>query len=784
MSSDVERPERPLLPPALWSLVTVIALSRLLLVVSPSPRAIVGSSMAVALLAVATALVLGRARLPGARTLIVVVGVSAAASGLACAGELSRQEELAGALSSSPVSSWELCVEGDMREGTSGWRGRARTRAGGVLGASVWVLTDAPIDPGSTIRCVGRFEANDDGAWGASSRAQGIAGTVRVSRLLSCSPAGGAYGAVLAVRSRVLGSLDAPSSDARALVAGAICGYTGAMSERGIDELFASCGVSHLVAVSGGHLVLLSSLLSLLLRGLPLRPLPRSLALMSVTGLFVLFCGLPVSAVRAWAMSLAAELSRHAGRRPHPLSSASLVALVMALVEPAVTGQLGYLLSVMCVCGICSLGAYARYVLRVLLALPEPLARRMRRGRRLLRALSGAEEALAMTLVSQLVTLPLTCATFGTLSVVAPLANVLLGPLFSVLLVLGLLSALFVWLAPVQAALLLGCDAVGGALMVVLRALADLPGAYVAVSVEEGPALLALATSVAALLATWPRVRRRALVTVVGALAVLALAWHVRWRYFAPACVRVLDVGQGDAILVTDGPFSALVDTGPGEAVVGALARSNVSHLDAVVLTHLHSDHAGGLEDLLAVIDVDLLVVPEATDAAELPEGVSVDEVGHGDVLRVGDFTMRVVSPLEPAGGEGNEGSLELALTYERDGRALTALLAADAEREETGAAVERGDVGDVDLLKVGHHGSETSVTPEIAAALAPEVSVASAGEGNGYGHPDPVCVGMLEDAGSLFLCTMDVGDVCVEPGVTGPRVSCQRWDHVRGMLE
>ena len=107
--------------------------------------------MAVALLAMIIALAVGRTRLRGARTLIVVVGFSAAASGLACAGELSRQEALAGALSSSPVSSWELCVEGDVREGASGWRGRARTRAGGVLGASVWVLADAPIDPGSTI---------------------------------------------------------------------------------------------------------------------------------------------------------------------------------------------------------------------------------------------------------------------------------------------------------------------------------------------------------------------------------------------------------------------------------------------------------------------------------------------------------------------------------------------------------------------------------------------------------------------------------------------------------
>ena len=607
---------------------------------------------------------------------------------------------------------------------------------------------------------------------------------MRVTRLLSCSPAEGVYGAVLAVRSCVLDSLDAASSDARALVAGTICGHTGAMSERGLDELFASCGVSHLVAVSGGHLVLLSSLLSLLLRALPLRPLPRSALLMGVSGLFVLFCGLPVSAVRAWAMTLAAELSRLAGRRAHPLSSASLVALVMALVEPGVTGQLGYLLSVMCVCGICALGAYARYVLRVLLAPPESLARRIRGRGRLARAVSGAEEALAMTLVSQLVTSPLTCATFGTLSLVAPLANVLLGPLFSALLVLGLLSALCAWLPPVQAALLLGCEAVGASLMVMLRALADLPGACVAVSVEEGPALAALAAALALLLAAWPRVRRRVLASLVGVAAVVALAWHVRWRYFAPACVRVLDVGQGDAILVTDGPSSALVDTGPGEAVVSALARNNVSHLDAVVLTHLHSDHAGGLDDLLAVIDVDLLVVPEETDVAELPDAVPIEEVGYGHVLHAGSFEMRVVSPLEPAGGEGNEGSLELALTYERDGRSLTALLAADAEREETGAAMERGDVGDVDLLKVGHHGSETSVTPEICAALAPEVSVASAGEGNGYGHPDPVCVGMLEDAGSLFLCTMDVGDVCVEPGAGGPRVSCQRGSRARGMLE
>ena len=83
--------------------------------------------------------------------------------------------------------------------------------------------------------------------------------------------------------------------------------------------------------------------------------------------------------------------------------------------------------------------------------------------------------------------------------------------------------------------------------------------------------------------------------------------------------------------------------------------------------------------------------------------------------------------------------------------------------------------MGDIDLLKVGHHGSAVSVSAEEARALSPEVSVASAGEGNRYGHPRAECVEALESAGSRFLCTFDAGDVVVYPGVSGPRVSTQR---------
>ena len=772
MSRAPERPERPLLPPSLWALVAVVTASRALLGAGVGPAGRATLLVASLLVTLAACALLAWVGARGAVATVAAVGLSLSCAVASCGLELGRQESLADLLSSSPVSGWEIVVEGDMSEGASGWRGRARLAAGG---GSFWLLCDEPLSMGDSVTCVGRFSPNEEDEWGASSRAQGLAGTVRVVRVLERHGATGAWGMVLGLRERVVASLDAGSSDARALVAGTVCGHVGAMGERGLDELFARCGISHLVAVSGGHLVLVTGMVGVALGRTRLRPLPRLSMTLLLTGLFVAFCGAPASAVRSWAMTLVAAASHLAGRRAHPLSSASLVALVMALADPGVTGQLGYLLSVMCVCGICALGPYVGYVVGVVLARRGSRAARGRVGAALRAAGSDARQALAMTLVSQVVTAPLTCVTFGTLSLVAPLANVLLAPLFSVLLALGLASALLAWLPPAQELALLGCEVVGAPLMGVARALASVPGACVAVSVDEGTALVALALALAALLLAWPRVSRRAVLAAVALIAVAGLSWHLRWRLFAPACVRVLDVGQGDAILVTDGASSALVDTGPGEAVVGALARSNVAHLDAVVLTHLHADHAGGLDDLLAVIGVDVLVVPEGTDATGLAEGVEVCEVGYGDVLRVGGFSMRAVSPVEPAAGEGNEGSLELLVSYAEDGRSLTALLAADAEREETGAAVERGDVGDVDLLKVGHHGSEASLTPEIAAALSPEVSVASAGEGNGYGHPDPACVDILEEAGSVFLCTMDVGDVCVEPGAEGPVVSCQR---------
>lgn len=99
--------------------------------------------------------------------------------------------------------------------------------------------------------------------------------------------------------------------------------------------------------------------------------------------------------------------------------------------------------------------------------------------------------------------------------------------------------------------------------------------------------------------------------------------------------------------------------------------------------------------------------------------------------------------PFDTVDGEGNEDSLVLLLSYAQEGKSLRVLLTGDAELDQEREFV--WEVGDIDVLKLGHHGSKVSVDTDLLGTLKPELSIASAGEGNRYGHPSDACI----DAGS-----------------------------------
>lgn len=790
-----EFPSRPAVPLALPALLVVLAVERLTMtgVVTWGPLAF-GIVLLLAGLLARVASSSARRGEGGLRTLAPVLGaacVAAALAGLSCRASVVRVSE---ALASSSVSGWTFELVGDMSPTTTGaWRGRARAESEACSGY-VWLTSPDELLMGDRIRCVGRFLPNADDEWGRSSAAQGLSGSVRVVLATERDEPEGLALLARRVRWAALDVLRPEESDSGALLAACVCGYAPPMRARGLSEEFSRVGISHLTAVSGSHLALVASCVSAVLEGLCLGVRVRSVASTLVTGGFVLLCGLPVSAVRAWAMACVSQAVALSGRRGHQLSSASLVGLAMALLDPSLSGQLGFLLSVSSVVGIGLFCPYARFALgEAALALgsmgagtagrgvPRPLGQALGRFGRVGR---GALDALAVCVVCQASTFAIGASSFGSVSLVAPLANLLAAPVLGILMPLGLAAGV-ASPAPVAADVLARlAGAVAQPLLAGVSWLSSLGLASVPVSVDLGLALLVTVLLSAVLLVAWPRPSGRLLAG--GTLVALALAGAVllRLRWLAPPRVCVLDVGQGDAILVQDGGSAILVDAGPGDAVGAALARYGVLHLDAVLVTHLHDDHYGGLSTLGPVLSGGEVLFGQGVsgsltdevkcELSALAPG-SVSEVSHGDVLHVGRFSLSVVSPLGSSDGSQNADSVQLALSFEDGPRTLSGLLTGDGEKDELAAELGRGDVGDIDFLKVGHHGSAVSLDEAEARALSPEVSIASAGANNRYGHPRQECVDVLEKAGSAFLCTMDVGDVTVEPGELGPRVTTAR---------
>jgi competence protein ComEC len=268
----------------------------------------------------------------------------------------------------------------------------------------------------------------------------------------------------------------------------------------------------------------------------------------------------------------------------------------------------------------------------------------------------------------------------------------------------------------------------------------------------SGLAALALLVALAALACRLrpPRGRR------IGALVAMALTLVVAWRALPehtappPAGLRitVLDVGQGDGILLQVREGAVLVDEGPPEAhVADQLVGLGVRRLAAVVLTHPQRDHVGGAADVLERLPVGFVLdprIPAASpdEAAALTAArrreVRVVTARLGLAYRLGRLRLRVLWPDGPGrpGDDPNNHAIVLLASYGQ----VDALLTADAEADITAPLRPPP----VEILKVGHHGSADPLLPDLLALTDPEIAVISVGAHNDYGHPTPSTLAAL----------------------------------------
>lgn len=250
------------------------------------------------------------------------------------------------------------------------------------------------------------------------------------------------------------------------------------------------------------------------------------------------------------------------------------------------------------------------------------------------------------------------------------------------------------------------------------------------------------------------------------------LGW---WLLLAPAwagsvVVDVLDVGQGDAILVRTQDKTVLIDAALKKAdVVGQLRRLGVTQLDLVVTSHPHADHMGGMADVLNGFQPKLYLdngLPHTTEAyTELMKVVEERAIPYktavtGTALRMGtEATFEVLFPgdkaLKNTRSDLNSNSVVLLLDHGE----VEFLFTGDAEEPTEQALLALG-LPDVDVLKVAHHGSEHSTTPPFLRAVKPEIAVISCGIENRYGHPSADTIDRLKKAGAAVYRTDQSGQL------------------------
>lgn len=661
------------------------------------------------------------------------------------------------ALDGRAASSLEFVVQGDPSINDDVYSYTCEARADGKNLATVRLSCDRELKVGAHVCVIGRVSRFENDAYGRSRVLRGEVRKVKAVRIVSADE--GSPGPLLRLRNGLLASIAPATDPARALIAGVVCGRSSELRAQPAGDWFSVTGTAHLIAVSGSHLAIVGFVIESALQKTRLsRGLQRGLLMLALIA-YAVFTGASPSAVRACCMVAATLVANGAGRRRHGLSALFLTMAIFVLLRPTVLFEMGFELSCASVFAILCFCPYATYALGEL-GMP-----------------SGVASVLSVTLCSQLATLPVTIPAFGTFSLIAPLANAVIGPVISVLL------ASSVVLAPCSLVPLLSHGTIVVPMIVARCALffeqlfAAVPGASVSVP-PDTPLVYVVPFALAVLLVWWPRPRARSMAAGLVCLMLAAGVPYIYWDRCAPPSVTVLDVGQADAILVRQGGTVALVDCGLDERVVSALVRNNVHHIDAVFVTHWDEDHWGGLPDVLDRFSVGTIAVAaDALDGAPAEvlnrPGVTYRQVARGDTVDIGAFRARVMWPFDTVDGEGNEDSLVLLLSYAQEGKSLRVLLTGDAELDQEREFVQ--EVGDIDVLKLGHHGSKVSVDTDLLETLKPELSIASAGEGNRYGHPTDACIDAVRDAGGAFACTIEQGDITVSPTVTGFAMRWQR---------
>jgi competence protein ComEC len=514
------------------------------------------------------------------------------------------------------------------------------------------------------------------------------------------------------------------------LVAGLAIGDESALPAELRDQMRLS-GLAHLTAVSGGNVAIVLAMVILVSMLLGVKLIGRVVLSLGALGFYVVLVQPQPSVVRAATMGAIVVIAFLVGGRTAGPSILSTAVIILLIFDPSLGISWGFVLSVSATGGI--------------VVLTPILMDYAKRTRILARTPPVILVAALLTISAQIATLPVLIAMGTPIGLGSVPANVLAMPMVVFITVGGLLSSMTSLVSPELAH---GLALVSSWPAMWIAGLADFFSAWPALSGLEVIVALIFVAGIAAL--AWYFSQP---LLVIGAGAALLLFLLFPRIHFTPWnnwpgeswSLAMCDVGQGDGLVVRDRGGNVIVfDVGAEDAAIdNCLKDLGVNEISAIVLTHFHRDHVGGIAGALRGRNVQQVIATGYREPSEqfqyvlreIPPEIRQSEVTAGQEYSLGEMTMKVLWPSRfiQQGSVPNNASVVVLVTIQ--GRGI--LITGDIEREAQAEIMREVKSVDVDVVKVPHHGS-ANLDEGFGAWVNAEIALISVGQDNEYGHPSP----------------------------------------------
>jgi len=537
---------------------------------------------------------------------------------------------------------------------------------------------------------------------------------------------------------------------------------------------FQNSGVAHVLAISGLHVGFVVLIIQLLVSFLPVSFRWHNVFTIFFLVSYMLLTGGKPPVVRATLMVSIYFIGMILERRLDPFNAVFASAFFILFFQPQQLFWIGFQFSYIAVLSI--LFFYNRMKhLENKIALPETF----QKFEKWLK--TGIVTPFLVSLAAQLGTIPLMVIYFQKLPLISFFLNIVVIPLVGFIVALGfcaLISSLFVF--PLAATLSSFLLKIVQLLIWIVHKSASLSFAYLLLP-HFSFGMLVIYVLFLILLFGWKQIKQYSLKLALVTLLIVSFLWYFSPRIHSPE-ILMLDVGQGesslvrtprgDIILFDAGPVSERYDSGK-DVILPALQYWGKLRIDKAFISHPHLDHIGGIFSLVKSIAIDSVYLPAIQTNIPLQDSLikmlKFYDIGFrflqsGDLVRMnGSVKLYVLSPFEDNlnpdnNSEHQVNNTSLVILLRVDGS--TVLFTGDAEIDVEKKLLLWKQILDVDILKIGHHGSQTSTSFNFLLQTSPDIALIPVGLNNHFGHPSPVVLRRLRDLSILYYRTDENGAV------------------------